>query len=134
MERLNIIDFDAGIENAQEKPDKHYLTRLELLKDASKKEKKFAWLDTGRMMSRKDYEDNYLAEDSKISYNDFKISSNCKEVMRYGAGLIIQLLDNNLCMAVTISENEHGIQKKVFQKKSVAECEDILYNTIKEFI
>ena len=134
MERLNIIDFDAGIENAQEKPDNHYLTRLELLKDASKKEKKFAWLDTGRMMSRKDYESNYIQEDSKISYNDFNISSNCKDVMRYGGGMIIQLLDNDLCMAVTIRENEHGIQKKVFQKKSVAECEDILYNTIKEFI
>lgn len=134
MERLNIIDFDAGIENAQDKPDKHYLTRLELLKDASKKEKKFAWLDTGRMMSKKDYESNYLPEDSKISYNDFKISSNCKDVMRYGAGIIIQLLDNDLCMAVTIRESEHGIQKKVFQKKTIAECEDILYNNIKDFI
>ena len=134
MERLNIIDFDAGIENAQEKPDKHYLTRLDLLKDASKKEKKFAWLDTGRLMSRKDYEKNYLPEDSKISYNDFKISSNCKDVMRYSAGLIIQLLDNDLCMAVTVTQNEHGIQKKVFQKKSVAECEDILYNSVKDFI
>lgn len=134
MERLNIIDFDAGIENAQEKPDKHYLTRLELLKDASKKEKKFAWLDTGRMMSKKDYESNYIQEDSKISYNDFKISSNCKDIMRYGGGMIIQLLDNNLCMAVTVMQNEHGIQKKVFQKKTIAECEDILYNNVKEFI
>jgi len=134
MERLNIIDFDAGIETAQEKPDKHYLTRLDLLKDASKKEKKFAWLDTGRLMSREDYEKNYLPEDSKISYNDFKISSNCKDVMRYSAGLIVQLLDNDLCMAVTVMQNENGIQKKVFQKKSVAECEDILYNSIKDFI
>lgn len=134
MERLNIIDFDASIENAQEKPDKHYLTRLEMLKDANRKEKKFAWLDTGRLMSRSDYEKNYIDQDKKISYNDFKISSNCVDIMRYVGGMIIQLLDTDLCMAITITENEYGTQKKVFQKKSVAECEDILYNTIKNFI
>ena len=134
MERLNIIDFDAGIESYQEKPDKYYLVRLDLLKEASKRGKKYAWLDTGRMMSIKDYEKNYLEHDSKISYNNFKLLGNCKDIMRYGGCLIIQLLDTDLCVAIIIKENEQGIQKKVFQKKTIAECEELLYNSIKEFI
>ncbi len=131
---MDIIEHDIGIENKQTKPNVEYIERLGILKNSKGRDKKYAWFDTGRLMSREDYLENYMPHDKNISYNSEKLLSTCNNVMRYGGGLIVQMLESDMCMVSIVHENEHGTQRKIFQKKSVGECEDLLYKSIEEFI